>query len=292
MDESMPGRSIALIANPGSRSCDPDQVAAWLSAAGAEVEMFELGEHERAAASGAERVVVAGGDGSVAPVAAAAGAHGAPLGVVPAGTANDFARGQGLPDDAEQACVVAVRGERRRALDLGWMAPPGEDRGRPFVNVSSLGLPAPAAERARSWKRALGPLAYAAGALVAGLTTAAVPCRATCDGELVHDGPAWQVTVACSGAFGAGSQIDEADPADGELDLVAMEAGSRLRLPGLAYRLRTGGLTDRPGVVHASGARIGLEAPAGATYNVDGELVEHGPARFEIQPRAFELVAG
>lgn len=289
----MPGRSIALIANPGSRSCDPDEVAAWLRAAGAEVEMFEVGEHERAAASGAERLVVAGGDGSVAPIAAAAGARGVPLGVVPAGTANDFARGQGVPDDAERACEVAARGERLRRLDLGWMSSPsGGGERRPFVNVASLGLPAPAAARARAWKRALGPLAYAAGALAAGLTTAAVPCRATCDGWVVHDGPAWQVTVACSGAFGAGSRIDEADPADGELDLVAAAAGSRLRLPGLAYGMRTGGLTERRGVRHARGARIELEAPAGAAYNVDGEVLERGPASFEVDPRAFELVIG
>ena len=289
----MPGRSIALIANPGSRSCDPDQVAAWLRAAGAEVQMFELGQHERAAASGAERVVVAGGDGSVAPVAAAAGARGLPLAVVPAGTANDFARGQGLPDDAEQACAVAARGERLRGLDLGWMSTPedGGDR-RPFVNVGSLGLPAPAAARARSWKRALGPLAYAAGALVAGLTAAAVPCRACCDGRLVHDGPAWQVTVACSGAFGAGAQIEEADAADGELDLVAAAAGSRLRLPGLAYGLKAGRVTERRGTCHERGTRIELGVPARTSYNVDGEVVEYGPARFTITPRAFELVTG
>ena len=282
----MPGISIALVANPGSGSCDPEEVEAYLRAAGAEVQRFELDQAERAAASGAERVVVAGGDGSVAPVAAAAGRAGVPLGVVPAGTANDFARRLGLPDDAEEACVVAVRGDRLRPLDLGWMAE------RPFVNVASLGLPAPAARKASSWKRALGPLAYAAGALGAGLTAKPVPCRATCDDAPVHDGPAWQVTVACSGAFGAGSRIEEADPSDGELDLVAVAARSRVLLPALAWRLRRGRVTEGPGVRHARGTRIELDAPPGAAFNVDGELVEHGPAHFTISPRAFELVVG
>lgn len=282
----MTRRPIALIANPGSGSCDPQQVEGWLAAAGAEVTAFDLDESERAAASGAERVVVAGGDGSVAPVAAAAGRHGVPLAVVPAGTANDFARGQGLPDDAEEACILAVRGERLRPLELGWM---GE---RPFVNVASLGLPAPAARKATSWKRALGPLAYAAGAVGAGLTAKPVRCRASCDERLLHDGPAWQVTVACSGAFGAGSSIDEADPADGELDLVVVDAGSRLRLPGLAYGLKTGRVTERRGVKHERGTRVEIDAPAGSGYNVDGEVVEHGPALFTVAPHAFELVVG
>jgi diacylglycerol kinase (ATP) len=282
----MPGVRIALIVNPGSGSCDPEEVQRELRAAGASVERFELEEAESAAASGAERLAVAGGDGSVGPAAAAAGAAGVPLAVVAAGTANDFAHRMGLSRDVREAARVAVGGGRTRDLELGRMD------GRPFVNVASLGLAAPAARRARSWKRALGPLAYAAGALAAGLTARPVSCRAECDGRVVHDGAAWQLTVACSGAFGAGSRIEEADPADGALDLVAVEAGSRLRLPALAYRLRRGGLSDQRGVRHDRGRDVGVAAADGTLFNVDGELVEHGSARFGVEPAAFRLVVG
>ena len=57
---------------------------------------------------------------------------------------------------------------------------------RPFVNVASAGLPAPAARRARSWKERLGPLAYAAGAVIAGVSAKPLTClvgvrrRASC----------------------------------------------------------------------------------------------------------------
>ena len=282
-----------MIANPRSGSSDPGEVASYLRDAGAEVELFALDEAERAGASGASRIVIAGGDGSVGPVAAVAGRADLPLGVIAAGTANDFARGMGLPEDAEEAARLAVSGERLRALDLGWMARPGgESKGRPFVNVASMGLPAPAAQRAGSLKGALGPLAYAAGALAAGLSARPVRCRATCDGRLVHDGPAWQVTVACSGSFGAGARIEQADPADGALDLVAAAAGSRMRLPALAYGLRRGGLERRAGIGHARGARIELDAPADAEFNVDGELVRHGSATFTVEAGAFRLVVG
>ena len=54
--------------------------------------------------------MVAGGDGSIAPVAAAAGAAGIPLAVVPAGTANDFAGRLGLPVGAVRGLRLAVRG--------------------------------------------------------------------------------------------------------------------------------------------------------------------------------------
>jgi diacylglycerol kinase (ATP) len=81
-------RMLALAANrgSGSRSCDPDEIARRLRAFGAEVELFEIDRVEEAARSGAERLVVAGGDGSVGPGAAAAAAAGRPLAVVPCGT--------------------------------------------------------------------------------------------------------------------------------------------------------------------------------------------------------------
>ena len=51
----------------------------------------------RAAAGEPERLVVAGGDGTVAAVAELAGRLDVPLGVIPGGTANDFVRTSGLP---------------------------------------------------------------------------------------------------------------------------------------------------------------------------------------------------
>ena len=64
---------------------------------------------------------MAGGDGSIAPAAAAAGAAGLPLAVIPAGTANDFAHGMKLPLDLDEACRLAVQGTRpRRSSSAGW----------------------------------------------------------------------------------------------------------------------------------------------------------------------------
>jgi diacylglycerol kinase (ATP) len=279
---------IALIANPASRSSDPEEVEAELRAAGAEVTRIDLEAAGSDAASGAERVAVAGGDGTVGPAAATARAAGVPLAVIAVGTANDFARRMALPRNVREACRLAVRGKRLRALELGTMDPVG----RPFVNVASLGLPAAAAARARSWKRALGPLAYAAGAVHAGLAADPIRCRATCEGDTLHDGSAWQVTVACSGAFGAGSRLEHADPADGLLDVVAVAGGSRLRLVGLAYGLRRGRLRGRRGVRHASGRDAEIEVAGVETVNVDGELVRTGAAGFSVEGRAFELVVG
>lgn len=277
---------IALVANPGSRACDPDDVAKRLRAFGAEVELFDVGDAERAATAGADRLAVAGGDGSIAPVAAAAGDAGLPLAVIPAGTANDFARRMGLPDELAAACRLAVRGSQLRDLELGWMDE------RPFVNVASAGLPAPAARTAGAWKKTLGALGYAAGALVAGATAHPVPVRVECAENVLFEGDAWQVTLAASGAFGAGSRIDEADPHDGALEVVAVGRGPRPGLVGLAYRLRRGTLGAHRRARHERCTAAVVAVPEDTEWNVDGEVIRTGTSHFRGEAGAFRLVAG
>ena len=304
--------TAALVANEGSGNSDPARCAETLARFGAEVRRVSVEELEIAlanerkdvsaadgngastaerdgarAVAGVDRIVVAGGDGSIAPVAAVAGRAGLPLAVLPVGTANDFARRLGLPDDLTAACRLAVHGTVLRPLELGWMN--GE---RPFVNVASAGLPAPAAEHARSWKDRLGPLAYAAGALRAGLTAKPLPCLVECGDVELLAGEAWQVTIAASGAFGAGAVVEEADPGDGALEVVAIEAGPRLGLVSLAYRLRRGRVTGHPRAFHLRCENAHVQTPSGTRFNVDGELVTAGEARFTAVKDAFRLVVG
>ncbi len=276
---------IALRANPGSGSGDAsEEVPARLRDLGAEVREVTEDEALRAAASGADRIVVAGGDGSVAPAAAAAAEIDLPLAVVPCGTANDFARAMGLPDTLAEACALAVRGERMRTLELGHMGT------RPFVNVASAGLAAVAARHAASLKGRLGRFAYLWGALRAGATAGPWRCQVRCDDRAVFSGEIWQVIVASSGAFGGGSDIAEADPTDGILDVTVIPAGSRLRLIRHAAGLRSGKVTSQRGVLHVRCHTA--EVDGEVDFNVDGELVSERAARFGVSSTAFQLVVG
>src|SRR4051812_16836289 len=83
---------VALICNPQSGpGVDADGTAERLRALGASI--VELAHTpDEARGDGAERLVVVGGDGTIAPAAALAARRGIPLAVVPGGTANDFAR--------------------------------------------------------------------------------------------------------------------------------------------------------------------------------------------------------
>jgi len=273
---------IALFANPDSGSGEAGSVVGLLEARGARVTSFSLDELERADVAGAHRLAVAGGDGSVGAVAELARRSRLPLAVIPSGTANDFARSLDLPDDAEEAADLAVHGRVTRPLDLGHA---GDG---PFVNAASAGLSPMAARDAHGLKGALGPLAYAVGAVRAGLRSEPVHCRVVCDGEEAFAGRAWQVIVALTGAFGGGAEV-EADPADGRLDVVVVEAGSRARLVLHAYGMRAGDLDSQKGVVRCGGRRVELETERGG-FNVDGEIIDRERLELSVEPRAFQVV--
>jgi diacylglycerol kinase family enzyme len=280
---------IALAANPDSGAEDRgSHVLRALRAGGAEVRRFSLDELEELSTWAPHRIVVAGGDGSIAPVAETAGRGRVPLGVVPIGTANDFARAMDLPEDLEQASRLAAAGERTVALDLGRM----EDR--PFVNAANAGLAVDAAQEAMPWKRRVGALAYALGAGRAGLTADPVRAVVRVDGRQVFTGRAWQLIVANTGAFGAGSGVEDADPSDGALDVAVVEASSRVRLLQRAIGLKRGTITRQDGVRHARGVRIQVQLDGrGRGFNVDGELCDcDAETSFRVEARAFRLVVG
>src|SRR3954469_18813221 len=111
---------IALAANRAAGGgLDPAALAAAIRA---EVLVVGIDELERAAEWAPDRLAVAGGDGTIAPVAALAGRLDVPLAVIPAGTANDFARAHGLPRDPLEAAALAVTATATRELELGRLA--------------------------------------------------------------------------------------------------------------------------------------------------------------------------
>ena len=282
---------LALIANQHSGGgTDARDIAAELRDRGAEVELFGFDEASlgQAAERAPDRLVVAGGDGSIALVAALAARLAVPLAVVPTGTANDFARAVDLPLDVKDACALAVEGRSMARLDLGWLL-----SGRPFVNGVHTGLSVAAAREAVPLKSVLGPLAYAAGAVRAAVVAQPVRCRVCVDDDEVFSDRSWQVAVAVTGAFGGGYQLGVGDPQDGRLSIAIVPAGSRLGLARRAWGMRRGTLAEQADVVHLRASHVELDLPRGAELNVDGEVI---PAkrteRATVVRRAFALVVG
>ncbi len=142
----MPGR-IAIVVNAGSGGQAPpdaDALRRMFAQHGVDADVFPCGPDvavSEALEAALERrpacLVAAGGDGTVNAVAAAALAHDLPLGVLPAGTLNHFARDLDMPDELEAAAGAiadALASGRERRVD----AATANDR--LFLNNSSLGL--------------------------------------------------------------------------------------------------------------------------------------------------------
>ncbi|HUR85407.1 MAG TPA: diacylglycerol kinase family protein, partial [Solirubrobacteraceae bacterium] len=251
---------LALICNPKSGTApDPSELEDLLAADGATVTTVaiediadedggELEEGALRALRAPDRIVVAGGDGSVGPAAMCAACLEVPLAVVPVGTANDFARAKDLPLDLQEACALARDpAAATRAAELGLAG------SRPFVNAAAAGLSVVAARAARPHKSRLGALAYAVGAARAAATAAPLRCAVACDGEQRFSGRAWQVVVGVTGAFGGGSEIGVVSAQDAMLDVAVVPAGSRAGLVRRAYGMKTGKLTAQSDVAHERG---------------------------------------
>src|SRR5688572_22996224 len=158
-----PTKNIALILH-GARAEHPPlrHLVDWVREKGHKVRVrvtWEKGDAEllarEAAATGADVVVAVGGDGTVNEVINGLDGSDVPFGIVPIGTANDFAKQVGIPMDADHAMDVILRGHPHR-IDTASL------NGRRFLNVSTAGVGAEAtAETPTEAKQTLGALAYA-----------------------------------------------------------------------------------------------------------------------------------
>lgn len=103
----------------------------------------------RAVEAGYDIIAAGGGDGTISTVANQLIGTGIPLGVLPIGTLNHFAKDLGIPLDLSKAVEVICRGAIKK-VDVG------EVNGRYFLNNSSLGVyPHVVAVRER-WRPVLG----------------------------------------------------------------------------------------------------------------------------------------
>jgi diacylglycerol kinase family enzyme len=163
---------IAVVLNESSGTADSEAAAKRLdeifSAAGRQVRIaVASGGHElqaaarRAVEEGCDILVAGGGDGTINTVAGVAVERQIPLGVIPLGTLNHFAKDLGIPLELDQAAQVIIDGVMCK-VDVG------EVNGRIFLNNSSLGV-YPAIVRLRERYQATGWGKWVA-ALWAGLT--------------------------------------------------------------------------------------------------------------------------
>lgn len=233
---------------------------------------------------GKDLVIVGGGDGTLNAALEGLVETGLPLGVLPLGTANDFARTLGLPADPLEAAEVIIAGHARR-VDLGQV------NGKHFLNVASMGLSVKVA-RALSGevKRRWGRIGYGLAALRALREAPPFLARIRCDGRSLTV-EALQVAVGNGRHFGGGMTVaQDARIDDCFLDMWTLEPCGLLPLARLLPRLKRG-THDALDLVHSDRAHeVEVVADRRLAVNTDGEITTATPARFRVRPRALTVL--
>lgn len=233
-------------------------------------------------------VIALGGDGTVQEVAAACTATGRTLGVLPAGSGDDFAHALGIARYDLEAAVDRVLFGRARLVDTGLA------NGMRFVNAAGTGFDAEVAVAAL---RAPWPLrernAYLYGIFRALARLASVPAEITVDGALVHTGPTLLVS-AQNGPRSGGSfpLAPEACLDDGLLDIVIAGDFGRLGALGILPRVLAGTHLNRPGVRLLRGRELSIIWSVPRPAHLEGEL--QPPADridVELQPASLRVIA-
>ncbi len=237
---------------------------------------------ETAKESDCTGVVAVGGDGTSYEVACGLMNTGVPLGIIPAGTGNDFIKTVGIPRKHLEALDLILAG-KSRPVDVGAL------NDRLFLNVSGTGFDVTVLDytlAAKKYCRGLMP--YLIGLIRGIMHYKPVHIRFTADGR-TEERELLICSVANGRFFGGGIAIcPDAAADDGLLDLVVVEDRPRWMLPFLVPSLLMGRVLKFPFTTHTRCKHVEIYSP-GMRLNIDGEVFLMDEAKFSIQQGALTL---
>ncbi|MGA4668206.1 diacylglycerol/lipid kinase family protein [Propionibacteriaceae bacterium Y1923] len=236
-----------------------------------------------------DSLVVMGGDGMAHLGVNACAGTDVRLGIIPAGTGNDFCRGVGIPLSVPAATRVIAEGRSDRIdvnLATGRLADGAEFR---HIGCTvSTGYDAKVNRRANAITLPLGALAYGYVALTELARFDPLQYRISIDGEQ-WELPAMLVGVSNSAYIGGGMQIAPgADVTDGLLDVTIIHPVSRATLLRLMPTLYTGKFINDPAVEQVRAREVVIDGDDMFAM-ADGELLGEVPVTVAVRPQHLSI---
>jgi diacylglycerol kinase (ATP) len=244
----------------------------------------------RAAESGSERIIVLGGDGTLHEAAngllRARVADRPPIGILPAGTGNDYAKMAGTAGRGVAEAVRSLQGGRVRRFDVG------EAWGEYFLNSVGIGFDAEVAREINRSKRGSGLPAYLAAVVRVMARFDAFEATVEADDRSFTD-RLLLLEVGIGPCVGGGFRLTPfAQPDDGLLDICAVE---RLSIFGILTRLPLVMLGRHTGLRQVRSfrtTRLAVESARGPLHaQFDGEIREvSGRMEIRLEPRLLPVL--
>jgi YegS/Rv2252/BmrU family lipid kinase len=233
---------------------------------------------------GANLIFVWGGDGTVQRCLDASVGTNTELAIVPAGTANLFARNLGIPQDIGECVDIGLHGARR-TLDVGCF------NGERFGVMAGAGFDAAMIQQAGGGlKDHLGRVAYV---WTGSQNLRAKPFRAkiAVDGTSWYDDKASCILIGNLGSlFGGVEVFDDADPEDGRLEVGVVNADGVMDWMRTLARTAVGHPDRSPFVRVTKARKIKVKLNRKVLYEVDGgDRVKVRRFKVEVEPRAVTV---
>jgi YegS/Rv2252/BmrU family lipid kinase len=208
------------------------------------------------------------------------------MGVLPLGTANDFAHGCGLPVDDLNQCLEIACTREARPIDVGRV------NGRSFINVVSGGYGAEiTATTPVAMKKALGGGAYTLMGLVKAFSFTPYKGRLLVPGEEPIEGSMVVMAVGNNRLAGGGFEVaPKAQLDDGLLDLAIIGSRPGTPLARLAQEIKTPDDPENQYLFYRQLPAFTIESDEGLHLNLDGEPLLQHRFEFSVLPKHLELV--
>ncbi len=238
----------------------------------------------QAAADKPDAIVSLGGDGTHHYVLNGMAGSEIPLGIIPAGSGNDLAKGLGIPTQARAAAETLLAGNTRR-IDLGRVGSTvyGCIAGAGFDSVVTRY----ANERVR---RLRGSWAYAWSILRCLELYRPEPLKIVSDAQEFAGDVVFAV-VGNNVSYGGGIHLaPRAKLDDGLLDVCIVPYMGKLELLQWVRRAYRGEHLRHPRIVYFQARKVSLSSTSRLELFGDGEFMQELPATIEIVPKALSVI--
>ena len=236
-----------------------------------------------AAQNGRETVIAVGGDGTVAETAAGLMHTECAMGILPAGTGNDFIKSLGIPKNGQSALEFLLS-HPPRAIDAGLMDE------RFFMNIGGSGFDVMVLDYALIAKKHMkGMLPYLYGVLRAIKNFTPYEMHIEIGKDIRLDGKFLICSIANGMFFGGGIPIaPQADVADGLFDIIVVDAMPRWKIPFYLPGLLAGKILSYKVSRHYRSNTASMSAN-GMRINLDGEIIQMEKAAFTCVRNALRV---